>query len=761
MKKIVAVVVIMMVLAFALPLGAATTKYWQLDSPEKFLQGKFNGTGINSQGKVLPTFSASKITFPARVIWGAATNSRTILVGSSSPAALFLLEDYSDTTPEKLVQKQDVGFTAFAVADEKLYAGLSSTGKIYSYDETSDTIEVVADLGDSLVLSMLSARNKDGVYIGTGNNGAIYYLDSGGRIRTIARLREQAVMSLCQFGDYLYAGDAHGTLYRVKIDGSKKVEPVYQFPRAEIRALDADTQSLYLGINKLASDGQKKQNKEASKKIAAQIKQKIQRKMRQSPVSKQAGSGSSVKASDTQPGGLPVPQKSKIHPPRTDSNQLKERLKKAIRQGQQQKVDKLLSGRAGAAVVKFRPPAGMNVLISNNQISVFDISVEGGDVFVATGGEGRVYRINKDGSKTVYFSTDQRQVTELIPGGPRNIRFLTTANGGVLFKKQPFDEIPITYRSPVLDAQLLSQWGQFKATASGRIKLRTRSGLTEKPDTFWNTWSSWNNNSSFAIRSEPARFFQFEVQFMNPSAELETTEIARRASNQRPRIAEFKVSPDPQRQLLFNSGSQNSGSNHGSSGRSHSLSSLLQASRQKQNSPGRELGWKAMDPDGDRLEARLYYRLLDMENWVKLAGADKIGQQSNYKWQPDNFSDGRYKFKLVVTDRPLNPPARSYQTERIVGPVLVDNSQPEIKGFEAEQREISFAAVDQTSRIFFVRFRCPGHDWRQLRPEDGVSDELSETYEFKLPAEYEQAELVEFLVIDGAGNQRLVKFPIK
>jgi|GEM_PF-5599935 len=755
-------------------LRAATTKFWQLDQPEELMEGKFKGTGLTSDGMVKPTMNARRDTLPVNLIWEVASNDYGVLAGTSRPAALYWLEENGSV--EKIIKRDGVGFTAVTASEGKLFAGFTPGGEVYA-GRQGDEIEEIVSLDASFVLT-LAADGEGGVYAGTGDPGKIYQISVDGTAELVARLEDHSVMSLTLMGDHIYAGTDQGSLYRQHLNSEEKSPtPLYNFPEREIRSLDSDGERLYLGVNMFESGTGQLASLSAPAGLPDQIPQELlQQQEMEAPPEFEELPLDPEEVEIIPPGELPeegleipdvFPEEEELAPEEIESPEASPEeepneaqaiefdIRRALERDGDEAAEKMFGDRVGTILVEFKPPDEMTLLFESREMTTFDLLSTEDGIYLATGGEGKVYNVKDPGEKELYFSTEQSQVTSLVSDKQGELERLSTANSAVIFQRQPFEAEKPRYLSPVFDARLLSRWGQFKTYHRGAVEYRTRSGLTDKPDNNWSKWSDWQAEIPFEIESPAARFVQFEARFNRPDDLLRRVEIARRASNQPPQIEKFAVSPDPRREIIFDDARSRGDLRPGGG---DALARLIRAGRQDSEERMRVLEWEAVDLDNDQLSYYLYYRPMGAKNWISMADSKELAEESEYVWDPRQFADGRYEFKLLVTDELSNPPDETKSTSRVIGPVVVDNSPPVISNFSQEGAQISFEASDPTSRIVTAYYRCDGGSWRRLRTVDGLLDSRDEEFKFTLQEPEQESEVIELLIVDSSGNRRLRKY---
>ena len=762
-RSLIAVFILLLITLTAIsPLQAATTRFWQHRTMEDFMEGKFQGTGITSEGHVVPTWPSRETTLPARIVWESASRDDISLLGTSQPGGLYRAKKAEDTVElDKIKETDGLGFTALTATEEGIFAAESPSGIIYRYLPGEDTAVKMTTLSDSYIRTMIPDRDSSGFYVGTGRDAAVYHVDPEGESTLLGKPKgeNRNIESLALFAGDLYAGDDHGILYRSQEE--ELLKPVYGFPNSEIKSLEASAHHLYLGVNGV-HPGRRQQREERRREEQAEtIRQQINLQERNAPqdesppVSGEELEGEMISPGDVQgmvddgeemqPEGMPED----IQEAPAIPDQIPPELREIIeQQAPGEEMDEILAGREGGTVLQMKPDEKLNILLTRPESPVNDLELVDAtddELLVAAGNPGRVYKIGNDGVHTLYAQPDQEQVTALEVSDNR-LANLTTANNGALYGAEEFKPENTKFRSPALDANLLSRWGQFHGYSEKNLSYRVRSGIAGPEGAEWSAWSEWKDRDSFRIPVDPARNLQYEVRFESRHSRLRKTEIAYRSSNQRPQIINFKLEPDPVKQKLFAEGPRRMQGG----GRQESLLRLLQEER-----PPRRFQWQAMAPDGDELTASLKYRAEDSDLWVPLPGAEEL-QENEFEWDPGQLSDGFYDFKLVVTDKPSNPPQESFRVSRKLGPVRVDNSRPQFTDVEKTDNSISFLVEDPISRIVNAYYRVNGGNWRKLRPLDGIYGARREDFSFTVPEAKEEKVFVEINIIDENGNENML-----
>lgn len=738
------------------PTHSAGTKLWNFTQIETWLQGDFQGTGLTSRGTVVPTMLTERTDLPARLAWKSVPVGNGHFIATSLPAGIYLQTANGDVS--NIMSLDQLGVTAMERHDDQIYAGASPSGTIYQYnanENSSDarSFEAVATLSDSYVWDMEASPDGDGLYIASGPNGSLHHLDRAGNLTRVTTVPAHNIMTLTTHNGSLYLGDDRGGVYKLDADegNDSSLTSVYGFTRGEVASISSDGDHLYLAVNIRQASGQQRNEQEQISNLAAQLRQQSMRQQLKQRIKASPKQALQQTAPTDSPLSTPTTEadsKPSI-PTRPTPQQSTQSMLEAVRQSAESGQSDLFQGLSGTLVYKMNPPEKMNIVYNDPNEIVHDLEAHDGTLYVATGGKGRLYKIKPDFTRVAYFQSNQKLVlnVELEDGQPTRI---TTGEGAAIYHRQPFNRRDVYYRSQPLDAQLLSQWGTLKSIGSSNLRFRTRSGNSNDPDTNWNQWSSFKQGNQISVPSDPARFLQFEARFRSPESQLKNVQIAYRIPNQQPQIGSFDISPNPYRMSVTQSHSP------GGNGES-SQGSSPGASQASQSGPMnvRQLGWKAMDPDGDQLASTVYYRPIGTSQWLTLVSSDEI-EGSSYNWNLGDYSDGWYELRLEVSDQSQNPPGEGHTVYQQLGPVLVDNTAPAIRNLNRSDGTVSFTAQDETSWILRAEYRVDGEDWRPLQPTDGIFDQRRESFNFELSGEdISDNSIIEVRAMDEGGNVTL------
>jgi hypothetical protein len=183
---------------------------------------------------------------------------------------------------------------------------------------------------------------------------------------------------------------------------------------------------------------------------------------------------------------------------------------------------------------------------------------------------------------------------------------------------------------------------------------------------------------------------------------------------------------------------------------------------QRTASPQLKISWQGEDPDGDKLIYSVFFRGEDEGEWKTLKSNITDAQ---VVIDPDVLSDGRYFFRVTVSDRLSNPPGASREAELASAPVLIDNTPPAVKMGEPRAEGagylIKVEAADAASPLRRAEYSIDAGPWTPLAAEDGVIDSKRETFIVRTSALAPGEHLIVVRVYDSAGNAGLAKVIVR
>jgi hypothetical protein len=209
----------------------------------------------------------------------------------------------------------------------------------------------------------------------------------------------------------------------------------------------------------------------------------------------------------------------------------------------------------------------------------------GGQPYVGTGVNGRIYTVDDAHNDVLMADTEERQVGVLSIIGKQ--QFVASSDPAVLHPLRGIGGTDAVWTSKALDAGLRAHFGQLSWTASAPLELSTRSGNTQQPDDTWSAWSEPMTRPGMT-KSPAARYVQIRARWnKDPQAALSDVTLPFVTDNLRAVLTSVDVDKEK--------GDSADGSDIGSSGGPVS----------EDADPIIKLKWKVDNPDSDELRYRL------------------------------------------------------------------------------------------------------------------------------------------------------------
>jgi sugar lactone lactonase YvrE len=623
--------------------------------------------------------------------------------------------------------------TALAVTpDGALYAGTSPEGKVYRVTPDGRA-EVYFDPADKYIWSL--ALMRDGALaVATGDTGRLYRVRAAGakpETSLLADINETHVISLSvdAQGNLLAGTDPSGLVLRVSPEG--KVFALFDSPLREVHALVTapDGSTYALAVSDAAS----------GPRPAAPANPQAQ---------SQTVSGQSGSVSVT-----------------ITSGDIIDATQGAQTQGQSAQMrsrNDLQSARS--AVFRIRADGGSDVLWSSNNVTAFSIAASPkGGVLVGTSDKGRIYSVTDDGRDTLLVQSSEDQISNFVARGP--LLYAASSNQGKLFRFGDGPAAEGTYESPVRDARFVASWGRIRWRGQGQVELQTRTGNTERPDMTWSEWSApYRDPEGAPVSSPRARFIQWRAVLRAPSgvvvqgnagARIEDVSLAYLPRNVAPEV--LSVQTLPVGVALLPAMQVQADPNLEASGLDPALFGVaVQVPPRRAYQRGAvSLQWQAEDRNGDQLEYSVYYRAVG-EDVFRLLKSNL--RENFYAADGAALGNGRYVFRIVVSDAPSNAIGQALTGERLSEPVDVDNTPPSVRaegmaraGADGRVRA-AFVVEDLGGMVKRADVSIDGDEWRAVFPDDGIADSPRETYTLDLPVAGAGEHTISLRAFDAGGN---------
>jgi hypothetical protein len=397
------------------------------------------------------------------------------------------------------------------------------------------------------------------------------------------------------------------------------------------------------------------------------------------------------------------------------------------------------SGRTGGGSAAPRPPvAGENAVyridadgvpreVLRVKALIHTLALVGDRLLVGTGPEGQLYEVRDRGEETAPIAKlDHGQILSLA-SEPDGSVLIGTGDPGSILRLTSAHAATGLLVSDVHDTKLVSRFGSLswvaEQPAGTSVALQSRSGNVGEPDDTWSDWSAEQTDSGSAKAASPAgRFVQYRARLATTvpgkTPELRSVSLSFRTANLAPEIKSLDV-PD--------------------------LSSADGAARQSKLN----LRWVATDPNEDDLRFSLEARKEGWPAWIGLTEAP-ISERT-FAWDTLAFPSGRYRVKLVASDRPSNSPDDTLTRERESTAFIVDHDAPRV-ALVQDGGTCKVTIHDDLTHIVKADYAIDGGTWTSIFPDDGLFDSLRESITLELPALKPGVHLIMVRATDSAGN---------
>jgi hypothetical protein len=127
-----------------------------------------------------------------------------------------------------------------------------------------------------------------------------------------------------------------------------------------------------------------------------------------------------------------------------------------------------------------------------------------------------------------------------------------------------------------------------------------------------------------------------------------------------------------------------------------------------------------------------------------------------YTVDPNALPDGRYIFKVVVSDEVSNPAGQSLNDEQETEPVELDNTPPAVAAdmprANGSNVEVVFRASDATSIIRRAEYQIDGGPWKTIFPVDGIADSKREEFRVAVVLADKKPHVIALRAFDANAN---------
>jgi len=725
--------VLALVLTALVPLllAAETTRTWEQTRFDEFERGVADRVALRSDGSLTlaPKF-VELYDAPVAYLWALARDTKGNLYAGGGPGAR-VFKIGPDGKSARFFETDALEIHALALdARDNLYAATSPDAKIYKIDP-SGKAALFAAPGTKYIWT-LAFTPKGDLLAATGDKGEILRFDAAGKATSFFKCDESHIRSMLvePNGDVVVGTDPGGLVLRIPAAGGPGFV-LYQSSKKEITALARD------GAGAIYAAGVGTRSRAPAP-----------------PVSLPASAPTPAPLPTTLTGGQaqPAPAPLPITPP------------SAIRSA--------VTG--GSDVFRIASDGSPRRLWTSNDDVVYALAFDpAGKPLIATGNQGRIYRLENDQVHSLVIKAASSQITGLLQGAGGAV-LVATGNVGKVYRLGPDAESSGTFESEVFDAGMFSRWGRLswkgRTPAGARLGVVTRSGNLGAPAQYWSPWSKpVIQPEGDRVDSPSARFVQWRATLESSSSDsplLDSVALAYLPANTAPVIAELEVTapnhkfPEPS-----------------SLTPSRSLSLPALGSRPSPRTPAQPaqaprtlnpargfLGarWLAQDDNEDDLVYTVEIRGRQEQTWRLLR--EKL-DDPYLNWDSTAFADGVYLLRVTASDAPSNQAPDALEHRRESEPFRIDNTPPAITGLsaspEAGRLRVRFRAADLLSWIEDSEYSLDGGAWKQMLPATRLFDSRQLDFDFLTDTVQPGEHTVAVRLTDEHDNQGVAKLVVR
>lgn len=755
------------VCAVALTASAATSTAWQTSGFNDFLKGRFSGLSLTADGTLAPGPSVrwqAPLNQPA--LWAlAVAPDRTVYAATGHQGKIFRIAPDGKSSAVWAAQQSEA-FALCVNPNGILYAGTSPNGGLYRIQNGKP--EGIWRSPAKYIWAIQPAPDGS-LYVATGEPGRVYRIvvkadlnadvngkpDRAPNASLYYETGQSNVTALAVGANgHVYAGtDPNGILY--DIAGAGQATILYDSDLPEIRAIALDPN----GAIYIAAMGGAVATRSATAASAAAYSGGAVVSATPTVITVTAANHNGTVADADQSGAKTAAQaassgSSTSGSPVTSNTAVVE-----------------VSGVQKSAIYRIAPNHTVETLRSSKEDNVYDLSLEGSAVIFSTDNHGRVYRLEK-GKITLLAEPGDGETTRLLQSG--GVLYAALSNPARLFAFGSAGSGKASYESPVHDSTSVARWGhlQWHGTGSGLV-FRTRTGNAARPD---GTWSDWSppiaDPAGTLIKSPSARFIQWRAEWPSGStAAIDEVDVPYLPQNAPPVIHSVTVSSIVGTNTVktaATAAAPNSGSAYsvtvtdtGEPPAASTTSSATQTASRLQTTQT-QISWQADDPDGDKLVYSVYFRAEDEKDWQLIRSRMF---ENTLLLDPDVFADGRYFFRVVVSDAPSNAAEYAQQAEMVSTPVLIDNTPPLVTVGppvrDGAALDVDIDATDKTSPLRLCEYSLDAGFWQPIEAVDGVTDSPHERFHLHLDRIRPGEHLLVVRVYDSANNAGLARVVLR
>ena len=691
-----------MMVCLTAPAQGGQRRLWSHDAVNAFGEGEKEGVSVSQRG-IIQLSPAINVLLDdlGQAVFDVLPKDGAIYAATGNEGKIYRLRLKGNEKTVALDIEEPWVLSLARGHDGSVYAGTGPGGKVYRETEAGEW-EVFAELEATYVWALVP-DGKGRLLAATGDTGRIFRLDAAGKAQIVLDAGHGHILCLTRGDDgSVYAGsDDTGIIYRIPVEGEASV--AYDAQESEIRAIAAGPGGVvYFGTADIGASGAERDKKQAKEGIASELLQTMTGEQ-----------NAGLRGAVAQKG----PERKKV----TGKNRL----------------------------YRLEPSGHVVRLWEFPEKVILSIAVEGESVYVGTGFDGFIYRLDENRDCAEVAKLEKGEVMSLAFDEEGRLLVGTSNDAQVLAMLDGHVKEGV-FTATVLDAKVPATWGEARWTADTpkgtAVEVSTRSGNSEEPDGTWSPWGKWLPDADGSpVDSPPARFLQYRVRLSTKDPAqtpvFRRLELAYLGANLPPRITTLSMTPadDPEK-----GGKPAKGAEAGASGDSASAGSA-----------GRlQIVWGAEDPNADDLDYTLEFRGEGERNWKMLA---EQTTETKHVWDTTLVPDGIYELRLTASDAPSNAAGEAKRHEKRSDYFRVDNTPPVIEKLEAKVDvggvvRVKSTATDGAGRVRGARYSLDGGSLERVNAKDGIADGASEEFHFELDGLTDGEHTLVLVVEDDAGN---------
>lgn len=589
-------------------------------------------------------------------------------------------------------------WTMLAAPDGSLFIGTGNDGRVYRVDSAGKGA-VFFDAAE-LEVHAIALAPDGGLYVATSPDGRIYKVDRSGNSATFFDPEEKYIWSLAADArGNVYAGTGEkGLVYKIAANGNGAAFYRTNATHATALAIDAAGQ-LLVGTE---SPGRvHRVNDQGRGFLLLDTPFQEIRKLVINPRGMiYVGAVNGRIAAGLSP-SVPAEQ-APAAPPATDPSSSRQPVPSVsvttemtgviapdAATGASARTD---TRTTKGAVYGIAPDGLWDLLWESRDDSPYDLTFDSaGRLIVGTGPKGKLLRLEGEPLRAMLLARGPAQQVTALHTDARGSLYFATANPGKLYKLSANRAARGTYESEVRDAQIVASWGavSWRGNVPGgsRIEIATRSGNTETPDDTWSPWSdSYTVASGSPISSPKARYLQWRAVLTGSGdgPTLTSVSAAYLQRNLRPQVRSITVHPPG---IVFQKPFSNGDPDL--------------AGFDNQTTPDRRLTQAAQNPSGggSSLGRRTYQKGLQTLVWrAEDENEDELSFDVMYRregeaewkalrrelteaifvWDTTTVPNGTYFVKVVASDAPSNDRVTALNGDLESASLEIDNTAPTV-----------------------------------------------------------------------------------